>query len=61
MSKDRAYRTIMNWIGCRIDDAMMILDGVWAVRGDNYSAQIVEEDYVEIYRNGFLIHRIFVF
>ena len=49
-------------VRCRRSDAINIFNGVHRLEdGNNYSAIINHEGAVEIFRNGFIIHRVWYF
>lgn len=49
-------------VRCRRSDAINILGGVYRLEdGNNYSAIINSKGAVEIFRNGFIIHRVWYF
>ncbi|MCD8073645.1 MAG: hypothetical protein LUF27_01175 [Lachnospiraceae bacterium] len=58
MNTERAIASISHWIGCSEKEAEMILNGVYNIGGDNYSAYINENNRLVICKNGFEIHRI---
>ena len=58
MLENRVINSIMHWIGCDKETAKLIFDGVWNFNGDNYSVIVPEPDKLEIYKNGFIIHKI---
>ena len=54
----RVVNSITHWIGCDKETAKMIFNGVWDYNGDNYSAILADDETLEIYKNGFIIHKI---